>query len=407
MRLSVSLFSLLAGIFVSSQAAAQVPLFDEPGRTYKKSAFELSFQTTYYEANANYTKTGGEYVSLIDGYGYNLLSFDFGFRWVPVNNWGVYASTQVANASSDDLRNTRQNSSFTHALLGTDFVLASWKRFEIVPDFSLIIPYERIDATEDYVLNHEGAVEGTARVMATAKFGSFKPFGFVGFTYRDEGRSSLMPYGAGMELEFATWSLVGEVRGYQTVVKDKYTSEPLRREVVAPKNGGALRFFAIDPSLLEANGWIRKNFGGLGIKLGGGASITGANTAAGWNVIAGLSYQFGTAKTPKSIHHPPPKEEATQFREETEDGVDQSLFQPPPPPPPQADPAERQKIQNEQNQGDFQIELKRTKPTKKKRRPQAVEEGEKVEMEPIPGSNADQPAVAPSVAPSVAPTDAQ
>lgn len=370
MRLSVSLCFLILSLISSHEVRAQVPLFDEPGRDYDTGVWNFSLQSTYYEANANYTEDGGQFVSLPSGYSYNLLLFDFGARWVPRNQWAVYVSSQIANATSENATDTRKNSSLTQALIGTDFILASWRRFELAPDFSLLFPFDRIDPTQDHVLNHEGAIQASGRILAKAQFGVFHPFGFAGLTYRDEGRSTLLPYGLGAELQFTNWIFGGELRGYQTVANDKYSNEPNQREVVAANNGGAMKFYAIDPSLVETNFWLKKKMAPQwDLKLGGGTSITGANTAAGWNVIAGLSYSFKPAQRSRSRISPP--EEHLYFREETNDGVDQELFRRPPPPPPVpkelTTEQQRKKLQKELNQTEFQIELKRTKTKKKKR----------------------------------------
>src|SRR4051794_22106693 len=104
MQMSV-LLSLLVGatsLLLSLKADAQVPLYDEAGRTYLQRSWQFDLQTTYYQATANYSKSGGQYDSLPSGYGYQLLDFDMGARWIPMANWGVYSSTRVSNAESKD-----------------------------------------------------------------------------------------------------------------------------------------------------------------------------------------------------------------------------------------------------------------------------------------------------------------
>lgn len=373
------LLSLLVGatsfLFVQ-KAGAQVPLYDEAGRTYLHHSWQFDLQTTYYQATANYTKDGGKFDSLPSGYGYQLLDFDMGARWIPLTNWGVYASTRVSNAESKDLITTRRNSSFTQAVLGTDYLMnSSSRKYELIPDFSLTLPMERIDTQSDEVLNREGAIEATARLISRAHWGRFSPFAFIGFTYRDEDRSSLLPYGLGSELQFTGWALGGEIRGYETVIKDKYTNDRIKREVIAPQNGGALHYYAVDPSLLETNIWMRTRFmESWSFKFGGGTSLTGAATSAGWNVFAGLSYSFQPSSSQAPSYPLKKEEDPIRFKEETNDGVNQDLFRPPPPPepPPEVktpsktkaeDP--KKKLQKELEQTEFQIELKRPKRRKK------------------------------------------
>lgn len=369
MKLSVFLFFLCGSLLTSfaDEARAQLSLYDEAGRTYKTRFWSFDAQTTYYQSTANYTKGGAEYVSLAEGHKYNLIDFDFGTRYVPSADWAIYMTSQVSNAESSDGVDVRRNSTFSKAVLGTDFLIFSSKRFDFYPDVSLTFPIERIDTASDEVLNREGAVELSSRLIGRLHWKSLDPYAFTGFTYRDQGRSSLLPYGLGIEFRRPKWSLGGEVRGYQTVIKDKFSDTPLERESVAPRNGGALRYFSINPSLMEANAWVRGNITkNWNLKVGGGTSITGTNTSAGWNLIASLSYTFRSgALSRHGFWRKKTNEDTDRFIEEINDGVDQSLFTPPPVPPRDEKEVRKKKIQKELDQTEFQIELKRTKPRKK------------------------------------------
>lgn len=369
MRLSVSLF-FLVGLLFSKPSQSAPPLFDETSRTPQKGVWDFQFQTNYYQAYANYSPAGNVYNELPSGASYNLLQIDFGARWVPVSKWGIYTTSQVANAESQSEGQTRTNSSLTHMVIGTDYQLVTKKTVTLTPDFSVLVPFSRVDATADEVLNHEGAVEVTGRLIGKLHFGRVRPFAFAGFTYRDEDRSSLLPYGVGTEIQFSKWSIGAELRGFHTVIKDKYTDDANKREIVATKNGQSLRFFSVDPSLLESNAWIRSQIGNSWeFKLGGGASLTGASISAGWTVFGALSYSFQGkgSSAPEYV----PETGPSRFQEETNDGVDQELFQikptAPPPPPPSKE-QQRKNLQKDLDNTEFQIELKREK-TKKKSRP--------------------------------------
>lgn len=381
-------------LLCSSLAQAQLPLYDEAGRSYQTGRWQFDAQTTYYQATANYTRSGGEYVTLPNGYSYSLLDFDFGARWVMKKNWALYASSRVSNAESKNTVDTRKDSSLTQLVLGSDFLVYQSQRWDLYPDLSLTVPFKRVDATGDTVINGEGTMDFTAKLIARANWGAFDPFAFAGFTYRDDDRSSLLPYGVGAELQFSSWRLGAELRGYQTVIHDKFENSPARREIVANRNGGALRYYTVDPSLLETNLWLRGNLTSTwALKLGGGTSLTGSAIAAGWNVFAGLSFspQFRSGSTPLVTPYKDQRDaNAPAFQEETNDGVDQNLFRRPEPPKPVAPPIQmepehikpsappvapppvptiqrQKKMQQELDQTEFQIELKTTKKKKKKR----------------------------------------
>jgi hypothetical protein len=415
MKLSGLLFILWsATLLLSPLAKAQLPLYDEAGRNYRLGSWQFDAQMSYYQATANYTKSGGQYVSLPGSNSYSLLDFDFGSRWVPKSQWAFYASSRVSNAESKDAINTRKESSLSQIVLGTDFLFYNSPRMDLYPDLSITIPLKRVEPNADTTLNAEGAMEITGKIVGRLNWGIFDPFAFVGFTFRDEDRSSLLPFGAGAELQFGRWRFGGELRGYQTVIHDKFEKNPYQREIVANRNGGALRYYSVDPSLLETNLWLRGNLTPTwAMKIGGGTSLTGSSVAAGWNLFGGMTYspQFSPGRSSPIVtpYKERPTEEVDKFEEETSDGVDQELFNKPPPPPPppkpktvlpppappdgteapryspsvndaeaplykkpkkvarRATPQQRKKsVQNELDAAEFQIELKTTK--KKPRR---------------------------------------
>ncbi len=373
--MSVCLLSLL--FFAHAQAST--PLFDEVGRNFQPHLWEFAVQTDYYQATANYTPGGGQFASLNSGFSYNLLAFDFGARWVPTSPWGLYANAQVANAESKNSIDTRRNSSFTQVNLGSDYLLFNGQSWQVYPDFSVLVPVDRVDVSRDDVLNHEGALEVSARMVGRVRWKHLAPFAFLGFNYRDENRASLLPYGVGTEYLFSSWSLGGELRGHSTAIKDKSNITDSQRTAQALRNGGALKFDSTDPALLETHFWFKKVFAGsFALKLGGGTSITGANTSAGWDVFALLSYSFvgnsnSRSSSPAKSQARPGDNDAEKFQEETNDGVNQNLFYAPASDPAQPPPASKQKqkadekknLQNEMDRTEFQIELKSVK--KKKR----------------------------------------
>jgi hypothetical protein len=382
MKLSVLLFILMSStlLLCPNRSHAQLPLYDEAGRSYHLGRWQFDVQETYYQATANYKSSGGEYNNLPSGYSYTLLDTDFGVRWVPKERWALYLSSRVSNAESNNNLSTRRNSSLTQATIGTDFLFYSSKRFDLYPDISLTIPFQRVETTGDEVLNSEGTMEASGKIVGRMNWGRFDPFAFIGFTYRDDDRSSLLPYGAGAELQFSSWRLGGEVRGYQSVTDDKYTKNPSQREIVSQRNGNALRYYAVNPSLLETNFWLRGNLTQKwAMKFGGGTSITGASTSAGWTLFLGLSFSPEFKSSPSTPIVTPyqqeiPTEDPKKFQEETSDGVDQNLFRKPEPPPPVPPPApkpntdlQKKSMQNELDQTTFQIELKTIKKKKKRK----------------------------------------
>lgn len=378
MKLSVILLIL----FSCQLTQAEFPLLDEPSRKFKQGYWNFSTQVNYFQATANYSKDGGQFSSLAAGYSYRLITTDIGAHYGMNPKTNAYFSTQIANAESKDLTTTRTNSSLTQGVFGFDHLYKQTDSYEFIPDIFLILPAQRVDPNKDEVNNSEGAIELTTRLIVRAHWKALHPFAFAGFTYRDEDRSNLLPYGAGAEIAMGSNLLGGEVRGYQTVTNDKYYNDTNKRQAAAVHNGGSLKFYSVDQSLLETNFWLRtQGKTDWNWKFGGGTTITGASSAAGWNVFAGISIGIDGANAnldrPSSLRIRPqkPLDEVDRFQEETTDGVNQHYFKKPAPQPPKQAPKPSSKtktnttqqnsnIQSELDQTEFQIELKKKKKKK-------------------------------------------
>lgn len=340
-------------------------------RGYAPSIWDFEIGAQYYQATSNFAKSGNEFQRLSNGYGYKLIDSNLGVRYTPNYRMGFYTGGRYAYAESQDLTLTRTQGGLTHGFVGFDALLVETSWFELVPDFNIWAPLKRVDANKDEVLNSEGALEVTGRLIARFIWKGFHPFGYVGYRYRDEGRSSQLPYGIGAELDIKNFAIGGELEGYQKVTYDQYSDNSYAREVVARYNGTALKYYSVNPSRLDANGWVKWDDGkSFAIMVGGGASIAGESTAAGWQVFTTLNFRLATGRTPtKKVLEP----KLESFKEENKDDIDQSLFEPtkvevirpPTVSPTEQDNLKKRKLQKELDDTEMQIELKSIRRKKK------------------------------------------
>lgn len=294
--------------------------------------WDLSLGANYYQTNANYTANGGEFERL-SGQSYTVYDVTTGLRYTPSRKWGLIASLRTAGAESKNLTETRNNSAVESALLGFDFLLFNGKKTRLVPEISIRYPFKRVDVFKDETLVGEGAIESTARLIGIAFWGRFHPQVYVGYQHRDEGRSALGLYGLGLEYDFSSWFLGTEIRGYSSVSDDKYTSSRLTREVYALKNGSSLKYYSVNPSLMEAQVWSRWDSNkSMAFTVGAGTSLNGKSMAAGTNIFAIMNYRYeslppiSSEPATQDSKNKNKQKELEQFQEETNDGVDQDLF---------------------------------------------------------------------------------
>lgn len=389
--LKLFLLGFFASLLTQMSWAPKAVAFDE-FRTFRTGEFDLEGAFQYNQATGNYDN-GSKFSSLPSGDSFSIMNVDLGGRWVLYPRLGFFASAGIASAQSKDSTKTRSNSSITDVTAGFDYLFLSRKTWALWPEFTLKYPFQRVDYGADGVLNDEGAIEATARVVGRIRLGSFDSFAYVGYSYRDEGRSGLLPFGAGAEIPVSNLKIGAELNGYQTVVNDSGTNNIYSRDFVSYRDGGSLYFDSINPARLDLNAWLKWNHDPYQIKFGGGTTLAAANTSGGWWAFASVEYQLQTVWSKNAPHNNPQPDgvmdKSGHFQEELDDGVDQNLFAPPmPEAPPQAQPArpaplldestppvvkpknptkqevrqqkkeQQQKLQNDLDQTEMQIELK-------------------------------------------------
>lgn len=374
-KLIISILSLLVTV-EQAWSFNRYKLFDE-GRT------DLMANLDYMKSDANY-KLSGDTQSLVGNNYYQLLDTSLGGRYVWNNYLATYAFVNIGSAESKGVDSTRTNSTLNKAWVGTEMML-DMGLIDLIPEVSILVPFEKVSTNQDVVLNNEGANEFTGKMNVQLDFKSFLMFGYLGFTYRDGGRSYLMPWGANAEYHFSKIGLGAEIFGFQSISgdQDKGATGEVNREILASRvNGGSKKFYSVEPSVVDFNLYvimdINKSFS---MGAGGGLTLAGANYASGYHAGAFLQYSFGGSNAYKPKHKNYRRtrydslstdKQIEKFNEDTKDGVDQKLFQPQPsvaPKPRQTVPADTEKDQELKQQlmdTEMSIELKSRKKKRKR-----------------------------------------
>jgi hypothetical protein len=203
--------------------------------------------------------------------------------------------------------------------------------FDVVPDAAFYYPLFRVDTTSGDPLVGEGAMRLRAGGWLIYAFGSFFPYGYLGYEYRDDGRSAQLPYELGVQWAPGNewWAQLG-VRGYSAMSSDSNNTRE-REEYLFNVQGGSDRFYSVNGSSTEAVIMAGTHFGQLGIYIGAGTTVIGHNSAHGSTAFAGITFD-GTvfAPTPSAYDYDsyiPPKSNSAQekFRAKSEK-YDPSMF---------------------------------------------------------------------------------
>lgn len=353
-------------------------------KEFKRDHWDFEAATQFFYSDANHISFDGGKQSLIDGNYFQLLDFKIETRYMPQSNWSMFGWVNVGNSESSSALAKRTNSSVSEAVAGFDFLMYS-DLFDIVPELYVLMPFEKVDPRSDTVLNSEGVIELRTRAVIQKSFGFGRLYGWLGFNYRAE-RSSLMPYGLGANFKVSRFLVGGEISGFQSVTSDSSENLPLRTGYINGVNAGSMKFYSVDPSLVDSQLYVRwlisKKWS---VQASGGMTLAGENTASGYHVGAFIRYSFdfsegysqddepysGPLNSPVPNYRSGMYEESEmsshrkveKFKEEIGDGVDQQVFKPQPTSKPKVI---DQQLQQQLDNAEFEVELRSNK--KKKRR---------------------------------------
>lgn len=369
------LTSIVLGLFLLSPGAGAFDNYKE----FKRDRWDFELGTNFFRSEANYSTGGSGSSSLSSGNYYQLLDVNLSTRYMPTRDWSVFAMGTISSAESKDSVATRTNSSLSQLIGGFDFVMYDgW--FQLVPELAGLIPLQKVDTGADSVLNSEGVYEMWARITAQKDFGSWRGYGWIGFNYRGEERSYLMPWGFGAQIKGRSVRLGGEIFGFQSISDDKDTSnKTIRNAYLNTVDAGSYKFYSVNPSVVDSLAYFTWMINSKwSLQANGGLTLTGENSAAGFHVGGFVRYSFdmseGYVEKPYIAPAPSPvptgrsnmyrrddqelssSTKVRQFKEQTNDGVDQQIFKPRPT---KRKPRVKDKqLQDQLNDTEFQIELK-------------------------------------------------
>lgn len=323
-------YAFLFAILLTSSAWG----FFDPYQVYRANGFDFVLDSQYYKTTSNFD-SGGEKAKLAFDNSFQIIDVNPQLRWGVMQDLGVRIGGNVGTSESVDPIDTRTNSTFNRLDVGADYLLLDYDSFQTILDFEYSHAMEKVEETTDAVLNNNGASEIKPTVIVRSQWGSFYPYGYLGGNFRSEGLSSLVTYGLGGEMRFSELGLGAAVKGFSSVKDDEFTNSSSRRTNVTSRvNAGSLKFYSVNPNSTAAEAFITfAMLDSVRVKFYGGADVMGSNTSQGFYAGGTLSWalDFGSGQSQRQtrpVRSQKVKSSDSQFKEDTEDGVDQNYFKP-------------------------------------------------------------------------------
>lgn len=329
--------------------SSSVAMAKDNYREFKRDHWDFELSADYFYSEANYTSFGKGSSSLPSGNHFQLMDFSFATRYTPNKKSSYFAMMNIGVAESRNSFATRTNSTLNKVMAGVDFIAYS-DLFQLIPEVSLLFPIDKVDPNSDTVANNEGVLEMHARLHVQKDFGGGRGYGWLGFDFRNEGRSFLVPWGVGYQWKQSKYRLGAEVFGFQSVTDDSVENDALRNSYINAVNAGSFKFYTSNPALVDANlyvTWLASPK--WNVQVNAGNTIMGDNMAAGFHIGASLLYSFDmtdgySSESYRPLNSPTPRSRSNmyreselsserkvrQFEEDLDDGVDQRQFRPRP-----------------------------------------------------------------------------
>ena len=286
----LTLFLTAAAILFSAPAQAQLLPPPAPGE------YQLRGEFSYFKTTANFDGTGSK-SALLNGASLSTMNGlgEFIFDWTEEIRLhaGLVGGQTTANRQSTLATpvEAHTNAGLSEAWVGGQYWY-HYAAFDLVPDLELHYPLFRVDLNSGDPLLGEGALRLNGGAWLVGQWGDWRPFGFLGYEYRDEGRATLMPYHLGLQwLPENGWWAQAEMRGYQTLTNDTNTDNGTVRDLyLARIQGGSERFYSLNPASHELAVMLGTHFGQMGIYAGGAMTFMGKNSADGLTFTVGLTF---------------------------------------------------------------------------------------------------------------------
>jgi hypothetical protein len=329
--------------FVSFAALlfAQQSLAYNPYQVFEKDRIDVSTSVNYFKSESNFN-SDGDRQDLTSGNYFQNIEITPTVRWEYIENIGFITGLNIGVAESSDPLLTRKNSIVNRFDLGADYLFSSSDIHETYLRFIYSHALERASLSTDAVSTSDGVNEIKPEIITRFNFSNFYPYIQGGVNYRSDGLSLLMTYAAGFELRFAEIGLGAAALGRFSIQDDEYTnSASIRDNFNNRVNGGSKKYFSINPNStdVELSATYAANQDLL-FKLFAGYTLIGSNSAAGYNAGFSINLSFDDEdnyrrrkiksrlnrheNVPKVI----PKVNPKDFKEDTNDGVNQEYFKP-------------------------------------------------------------------------------
>ncbi len=310
----------IAILFLSS------PAFGSKPSQFDSGTIGISLGLDYYTTNENFDDDA-EIVELSDDNKFTYTSIEFTGSYDFNRDWSVFTNLDLGYSMSSTSTEDRERFAVSELGAGIQYSLLN-QPIQIVPELKFSYPLGFNDEDGDEVYVGESAWSITPGVHFSYPISFLKPTIYVGYAYRGDGRASLLPWHANLDIKIKDFLIGTGVSGYEYMSEDDETGVATDRlNAFERVNAESQIFDSINPSRIDWKIWGGLYLGkGVSTKIGYRMDIRGVRSSHGSSFFAILDFlpSSGKSKTPpalnyRNIYEDDEDEDKQQFEVETYD----------------------------------------------------------------------------------------
>lgn len=283
---------------MGSQALA-VTAFERPPGGWLDRSLGLSVTTEYFTTKANYESARGSYTRLTGDNKFSSLDTKFRARYSFSRELSAFGGFGLGYSQATDATFQKSNSQISEIFGGLNFLLHR-KYLHVVPEVIVSAPINATSPVQTAPMTSDGVPYLRTGLFVHKPYRYFRFGAFGGFHVPLSDLGTRLVYELTVDARvFSIVTIGGGINGYETFLSDN-GSLASRRQTAALANAGSQRYYAFEPALIEARGWVGfRPDRTLWIRVGAAKTLNGTNTAEGLALTASITYNsprlFGTA----------------------------------------------------------------------------------------------------------------
>lgn len=282
----------------SAEAHANLPLRMVPGQ-WQFFVHEKSYLTT-----GNFTNSG-HLASLYGSDSFSTHHVMPGLRIDATRRWSLYGWLDLGSSESLSQLVRRSETNLSEVVMGSDYRLLGGAN-NLTFRLQGTIPLRQYLYNTDDVFLGEGAYQVLSELFLAKKMSWAVFIAHLGFHYRSEGLSALLPWGFGLLRDFSQWRIATELWGYESVIDDQYVLTPATRTQVSERvNGGSFYYHAVNPALMALGVQVEYFWTPhFSMNLGYNGLLNGFRTGAGHVISFGINVRTDPTSHPVNDQRP-------------------------------------------------------------------------------------------------------